>query len=143
MRLLRWTFAVYLAAVLVVTCWPSPQSTAAPGWALAVLEVFRSVGLPMSYEFLEAASNVVMFVPFGALGLLVLVGARPGVPLRRGLGAVVLAGFVLSLAIELSQLVIPGRYPTVQDVVMNTTGAVVGAVVVAGILGARRPLTRS
>lgn len=143
MRLLRWTFAVYLVAVLVVTCWPSPQSTAAPGWALAVLEVFRSVGLPISYEFLEAASNVVMFVPFGVLGLLVLSGARPEVPLRHGLGTVVLAGFVLSLAIELSQLVIPGRYPTVQDVVMNTTGAVVGAVVVAGILGARRPLTRS
>ncbi|QDW61932.1 VanZ family protein [Oerskovia sp. KBS0722] len=141
MRLLRWTFAVYLAAVLVVTCWPSPQSTAAPGWALAVLDAFRSVGLPMSYEFLEAASNVVMFLPFGVLGLLVLCGARPAVPLGRAVGFVVLAGFALSLAIELSQLVIPGRYSTVQDVVMNTTGAVVGAVVVAGILGARRSLT--
>lgn len=143
MRFLRWTFAVYLAAVLVVTCWPSPQSTAAPGWALAVLDAFRSVGLPMSYEFLEAASNVVMFLPFGVLGLLVLSGVRPGVPLGRAVGAVVVAGFALSIAIELSQLVIPGRYSTVQDVVMNTTGAVVGAVAVAGILGARRPLTPS
>ncbi|MFF3064567.1 VanZ family protein [Oerskovia sp. NPDC057915] len=143
MRLLRWTFAAYLAAVLVVTCWPSPQSTAAPGWALAVLDAFRSAGLPMSYGFLEAASNVVMFVPFGVLGLLVLSGARPAVPLGRAVSLVVLAGFVLSLAIEVSQLVIPGRYSTVQDVVMNTTGAVVGAVVVAGILGTRRPLTSS
>ncbi|MFE4466689.1 VanZ family protein [Oerskovia sp. NPDC056781] len=141
MRLLRWTFAVYLAAVLVVTCLPSPQSTAAPGWALAVLDAFRSVGVPMSYELLEAASNVVMFLPFGVLGLLVLSGSRPAVPLGRAVGFVVLAGFALSLAIELSQLVIPGRYSTVQDVVTNTTGAVAGAAAVAGILGARRPLS--
>ena len=141
MRLLRWTFAVYLAAVLVVTCWPSPETTAAPGWALAVLDGFGSVGLPMSFEFLEAASNVVMFLPFGVLGLLVVSGTRQTVPIWRAAGLVVLAGFALSLAIELTQLVIPGRYSTVQDVVMNTTGALVGAAAVAGILGGRRPLT--
>ena len=141
MRLLRWTFAVYLAAVLVVTCWPSPETTAAPGWALAVLDGFASVGVPMSYAVLEAASNVVMFLPFGVLGLLVLVDARPEPGPWRAAGAVVLAGLVLSVAIELSQLLIPGRVSTVQDVVMNTTGAAVGAAAVAGILGRRRPLT--
>lgn len=143
MRTLRWTFAAYLAAVLVVTCWPSPETTAAPGWALAVLDAFGSVGLPMSFEFLEAASNVVMFLPFGVLGLLVVSGARPDVVLWRRAVLVVFAGFALSVAIELSQLVIPGRFSTVQDVVMNTTGAAVGAGGVLGILSGRRSLNPS
>ena len=146
MRTLRWTFVVYLAAVLVVTCWPSPESTAAPGWALAVVDAFRSVGLPMTVVFLEAASNVVMFLPFGVLGLLLLTGtgargdlaADPARGLWRRTGHVVLAGFALSLAIELSQLLIPGRYSTVQDVVLNTTGAALGAAAVAGLLALRR-----
>ncbi|MFJ4108789.1 VanZ family protein [Oerskovia enterophila] len=146
MRTLRWTFAVYLAAVLVVTCWPSPESTAAPGWALAVVDVFRAVGLPMTVVFLEAASNVVMFLPFGVLGLLLLTGpgargdlaSDPARGLWRRAGLVVLAGFALSLAIELTQLLIPGRYSTVQDVVLNTTGAALGAAAAAGLLALRR-----
>jgi glycopeptide antibiotics resistance protein len=148
-RLIRATFVVYLAAVLVVTMWPSPGSTAAPGWALAVLDVFAAVGLPMTYAFLEAASNVVMFVPFGVLGVLVAVG-RPaaggavwGVPSWRVVGLVALAGLALSLGIELAQLVIPGRYSTVQDVVMNATGALLGAGAVAGILTARQRFSPS
>ncbi|MHA7134287.1 VanZ family protein [Oerskovia turbata] len=165
MRLIRGTFVVYLAAVLVVTCWPSPESTAAPGWALGVLDAFASVGLPMSIEFLEAASNVVMFLPFGVLGVLLLAGsARPAgseagvagpaapresrattmpAPSWRAVGIVALAGLALSLGIELAQLVIPGRYSTAQDVVMNTTGAVLGAGAVAGILAGRRRFSPS
>jgi glycopeptide antibiotics resistance protein len=158
-RLIRATFAVYLAAVLVVTMWPSPGSTAAPGWALAVLDAFAAVGLPMTYEFLEAASNVVMFLPFGVLGVLLLVGAvgatgpaAPGesgatrpvmAPSWRVVGLVALAGLALSLGIELAQLVIPGRYSTVQDVVMNATGGVLGAGAVAGILTARQRFSSS
>ena len=146
MRTLRWTFAVYLAAVLVVTCWPSPESTAAPGWALAVVDAFRAVGLPMTVVFLEAASNVVMFLPFGVLGLLVLTGTGARGDLAAGLtrglwrraGLVVLTGFVLSLAIELTQLLIPGRYSTVQDVVLNTTGAALGAALRVGFCAVRR-----
>ncbi|MEK8226526.1 hypothetical protein NKG05_11225 [Oerskovia sp. M15] len=46
------------------------------GWALAVVDAFRSVGLPMTVVFLEAAANVVMFLPFGVLGLLLVAGPR-------------------------------------------------------------------
>lgn len=136
MRLLTWTFAAYLAAVLVVTLWPSPQSTDAPGWATATLGFLQGVGLPITLPVLEASANVVMFGPFGVLGVPLLRGAVarrrgsvPGVWLAVAL--VTLAGAVLSAAIELTQNLLPGRVPTVQDVVLNTLGALLGGLVVA------------
>jgi glycopeptide antibiotics resistance protein len=147
MRLLTWTFAAYLAAVLVVTLWPSPQSTDAPGWATATLDVLHGLGIPMTLPVLEASANVVMFGPFGVLGVPLLRGASarrrgtaPGV--WRSVGLVTLAGAALSTAIELTQHLLPGRVPTVQDVVLNTAGALLGATAVAVVLvgaAARRP----
>jgi glycopeptide antibiotics resistance protein len=136
MRLLTWTFAAYLAAVLVVTLWPSPQSTDAPGWATATLGFLQGVGLPITLPVLEASANVVMFGPFGVLGVPLLRGAAAR---RRGsapdvwlaVALVTLAGAVLSAAIELTQNLLPGRVPTVQDVVLNTLGALLGGLVVA------------
>jgi glycopeptide antibiotics resistance protein len=140
MRLLTWTFAAYLAAVLVVTLWPSPQSTAAPGWATATLDVLRGLGIPMTLPVLEASANVVMFLPFGVLGLPLLRGAgrrrrgtAPGT--WRAVGLVTLTGAALSAAIELTQNLLPGRVPTVQDVVLNTGGALLGALAAAAVLG--------
>ncbi len=139
MRLLTWTFAAYLAAVLVVTLWPSPQSTDAPGWATATLDFLQSLGIPITLPVLEALANVVMFGPFGVLGVPLLRGAtarRRGAPLGVWHAAAVatLAGCALSVAIELTQNLLPGRVPTVQDVVLNTAGALLGAVLVAVVL---------
>ncbi len=135
-RLLPWTFAAYLAAVGVVTLWPSPQSTAAPGWATATLEVLDGLGIPLTLPVLEASANVVMFLPFGVLGLPLLRDAvarrgrrAPGV--GRAVALVTLAAAALSTAIELTQILLPGRVPTVQDVVLNTAGALLGALAVA------------
>jgi len=148
MRLLTWTFAAYLAAVLVVTLWPSPQSTDAPGWATATLGFLQGLGIPLTLPVLEALANVVMFGPFGVLGVPLLRGVtarRRGAALgvRRAVGVATLAGCALSVAIELTQNLLPGRVPTVQDVVMNTAGALLGAVLVALVLhglARRRPV---
>lgn len=62
-------------------------------------------------------SNVVLFVPLAA-------GLRgAGVPAR----ATVALGLVLSVAVELAQLGIPGRESALGDVVANTAGAALGA----------------
>jgi len=151
MRLLTWTFAAYLAAVLVVTLWPSPQSTDAPGWATATLGFLQGLGVPITLPVLEALANVVMFGPFGLLGVLLLRGAtarRRGAPLGvwRAVGVVTLAGCAVSVAIELTQHLLPGRVPTVQDVVMNTAGALLGSLLVAVVLlavASRRPRARA
>ncbi len=69
----------------------------------------------------DAILNVILFLPLGmALG--------PG---SQRVGRAALIGFLLSGAIELIQSVIPGRYPTVGDVVANTVGTSLGAIISA------------
>lgn len=64
--------------------------------------------------------NVVMFLPLGA-----------AIRVRFGSLVVALAcGFLLSLGIELTQLMIPGRFTTLADLVANSAGAGLGAVLV-------------
>lgn len=158
----RWTLAlrtalvVYLAAVLCLTMWPSLEQTAVPSWAEAVVSAAAAVGLTLTVAFLEAASNLVMFLPFGVLVLLLWWGARRRAggagargPAARGPDArgpdargpaawrlvlpVTGAACAFSAAIELAQLGIPGRVTTVQDLVLNTAGGLLGALAAAGV----------
>ncbi|GII99892.1 VanZ like protein [Sediminihabitans luteus] len=151
-RVVRVLFGVYMAAVLVVTLWPSPQTTDAPRWTQDVLALLDRVGLGMSVEHLEMAANVVMFLPFGFLLMLILGMAprppqmpararRPLFEVRPLLHAFVLttvAAVLVSGGIEVVQTVIPGRVPTVQDVALNVAGAVLGALVVGPMLALAR-----
>lgn len=140
MRLLRWLSAGYVAAVLVVTLWPSPESTDAPGWATAVLDALTATGLPITLPVLEALANVVMFLPFGVLGYALVRTHDAGRLPRRErsplavVGAVTAAGLLFSAAIETTQLALPGRVSTLQDVVVNTLGAALGAAGTAVVL---------
>lgn len=137
MRLVRLVLAVYLAAVLTLTLWPALPTTDVPQWADATLDYVHDLGIPLSFGVLEGLSNVVMFVPFGVLVPVVLRAAAPWT-WRRAAATTVVAAAVLSAAIETAQLVIPGRVSTVQDVALNTLGAVLGTLVVARVRP-RRP----
>ena len=116
-RVVTTALAVYLALVARLTLWPAPAPSSTFDLVRAVLDWLSGVGVPLTYAGLESGANVVMFVPFGVLvGLLV----------RRS-WLVVGLGFALSAGIELAQLLfLPSRVPTVQDVVLNTLGAVLG-----------------
>ena len=137
MRALRWLFAGYVAGVLALTLWPSLETTAVPGWGEAVLDALDAVGVHLAFGTLEALANVALFVPFGLLLTTLLRAREPG---RRRLPVHVAALWAaaaacgLSAAIETAQRFIPGRVPVLQDVVMNTTGAAVGAAVAAVVL---------
>ena len=73
---------------------------------------------------LKSFANVLLFVPFGAaLGLY-------DVSLRAAL----LAGAVLSGAVEVVQfVVVPGRTSSVDDLVLNTVGTVLGYLLVSSL----------
>ncbi len=131
MRILTWVLAAYLALVLLVTLWPSPESTAAPGWAQAVIDMANTVGIPLTIPVAEALANVAMFFPLGALATGVLARRRRVGSWRRSAAVVTIAGAGLSAVIETAQLAIPGRVSTVQDVFLNTVGGAGGAFVVA------------
>lgn len=100
-----------LAAILSLTLWPSPgeSSQVLDPWCLFC----GSRGLA------DAFLNVVLFFPFGA-GISVLFGPAWGV----------IASAFLSGGIEIAQVSLPGRFPTVGDLLWNTAGGGLGAVAI-------------
>jgi len=80
----------------------------------------------------ESLCNVAVFVPFGIFLSEFLASAKRLRPGRR-LGLVTLAGFGLSLCIESLQLVLKVGFFEVTDLVMNTVGAFVGALMSVGV----------
>src|SRR5690606_42154577 len=122
--LLRILFAAYLVAVGFVV-W-SPQPTEGVGIAEIVARWVASViDQPYGPTFvvLEVAANVAMFVPFGVLALTAYRWMR--------VWSATLAGLVTSGIIEGVQLFLPTRFSTVSDLIANTAGALVGALLVA------------
>lgn len=121
-RGLTAALAAYLILLGRITLWPSLDGTPGPRILHRLADALAGVGLPLGFSDLEAAANVLLFVPFGLLAGL-LVGPRG----RRRVWFVVPAGLALSGAIELTQLAfLPARVADLRDVVTNTAGAFLG-----------------
>lgn len=90
----------------------------------------------------EVISNVVVFIPFGFF-LVAFLGGTKRFGAWQLIGCAALASFGLSLCIESLQLVLHVGYFEVRDLVLNTAGGVVGAVLARGVDGlvkrVRRP----
>jgi hypothetical protein len=108
-----------VAAILVATLTPAGGSATVGGGFLCVL----CGDAPLA----NLLRNVILFLPLGFFGFVVLRGLSTG----RALGAVTLVGATLSGGVETLQLFIPGRNPFVVDFLANTTGAALGALLVA------------
>lgn len=105
-RLAPATITAALVAIVVATAAPD-LTPAEPTFACVIC---GDTGVA------DIIANVILFGPLG-VGL-----AFAGVRLRHA----VLAGALLSGVIEVSQLVIPGRDPSVGDLIANTLGAWAG-----------------
>jgi glycopeptide antibiotics resistance protein len=112
-------------AVITITFWPTPVDRPFHLAIGRVLATLHRHGLPhwVTYAAIESASNVVMFVPIGAL-IAILV--------RRSLWWVSgVLGLLASVCIELSQLIfLPARYASLGDIAANTSGALLGGVII-------------
>ncbi|TWX37370.1 VanZ family protein [Frigoribacterium sp. ACAM 257] len=85
----------------------------------------------ITFDRVEFASNVIMFLPMGALVVLLLP--------RRFWWLGVLVGFAASWGIESYQSAyLDGRVSDVRDLVSNTLGATIGAAFTALLLPRRR-----
>ncbi|TXK17433.1 VanZ family protein [Homoserinibacter sp. GY 40078] len=122
--LLRIVFAIYLVAVGFVVWTPEPDAEAVSGLVGFAAGWLVDLGIPFAtvYAILEFAANIAMFVPFGIL-------AMTAYSMR--VWSATLAGLATSALIEAVQLALPERFATLQDVVANTSGALIGALVVA------------
>ena len=120
------------------TVWlPAPVSAKVTGLVRIIARWIADAGIASygrSTFVLEILANVALFVPIGLL----LVLAWP----RLRLWQAVLIGALMSVLIETVQGAMPSRFPTLSDVIANTTGALIGALIVTVILylaGVGRP----
>lgn len=124
----EWTtvslLGLYGALVLLATMWPTPLDSGFESSITRFLDVLHRNGVPgwFGYNKLEFSANIALFVPLGFLVSMLL-------PVRVWWLAFVICP-ALSIAIEIVQgAVLSGRFATVIDVIANSVGAFVGALI--------------
>jgi VanZ family protein len=116
----------------------SVRRFAAQAWALLALFVIYASGgtwtregpgiwAPLYLEWSDLAQNVLVYLPFGVLGVLTLRGRRQSA-LAAALEVAVLA-FLFSLFVEVIQLYTVERIASLTDVLAATIGATTGGLV--------------
>lgn len=113
--------ALVIAGVLVCTLWPMPYHRRPP--AASFLDGYRYFSWRLSNPR-DMLNNLLLFIPVGAA-----LWASAALVVRRGLALPIAAmlGALLSVAIEWTQVFVPGRFPGVSDVCMNSIGSAAGA----------------
>jgi len=125
-RVVSVLIALYLLFVLLVTLWPTTVDKPIDPYLLKFLAELHQHGVPrfVNYDFVEFSANVLFFVPVGFFGGLLLPYRMMWLAIPLGTG--------LSAAIELAQkLFLPGRVASIDDVIANGSGAVIGCVAAA------------
>jgi VanZ family protein len=130
----RWLLAGWVGVLLLIDWLPFDVRWDMP-WAVERLHSVSVVPFADYQEtspyqaFDQALHRLLIFAPLGALLASLLEGRRHLV--------VVLAAF-LALAIEVGQAFLPDRYPSVTDVLLETAGAWMGAVLYRHVSAIRR-----
>ncbi|OAE02761.1 teicoplanin resistance protein VanZ [Arthrobacter sp. OY3WO11] len=128
-RLWRLVLIAMLVPLAFIAFWPSPVDQPVQGQLAAVLNFLHRHGIPVwfNYRFVEASANVALFVPVGVVSSL----AFPGWLWWR----IGLFGLLISCCMELGQLLfLHNRFPSALDLVTNTSGSVIGALLAAAVL---------
>lgn len=128
----RWfagaCLTLYALFVMVTLFWPTPVDRDYHSLIQRALEIMHTRGLPdwFDYRQLEFTANIGMFVPLGFLIALLLT--------RRSWWIAVAASAGFSILSELGQAAfLPQRVASVADVIANSTGALVGALLALGL----------
>ena len=120
----RAVFAIYLAGLAWIVWAPSSEAGQVTGMLAVIAEWLEQFGLAFTptWTVLEVLANVALFIPFGALVLTVF---------RTSVSSATLAGLALSALVETVQLFLPTRVPAVSDLIANTAGTFVGALLIS------------
>ncbi|MEV7572205.1 VanZ family protein [Pseudarthrobacter sp. NPDC089323] len=116
-----------LIALAFIAFWPSPVDQPVQGHLAEILSFLHSHGIPRWFEYksIEASANVALFVPLGFAGSLAFLEKR-----WWQVGAF---GLLISGCMELGQLLfLHNRFSSPMDLVTNTSGAVIGALLASG-----------
>ncbi|NLY02915.1 MAG: VanZ family protein, partial [Rhodopirellula sp.] len=117
-----WWLVVAVVAVWLLWMTLRPQEQVSSDLTyITAPAAARGISIPFLIGFL---GNIAVFVPLGAAAALALANKPRGI--RLLVSSVI--GAALSAAIELLQLVVPGRVSGFADWLLNTAGTLVGAI---------------
>lgn len=122
--IVRAALFAYLLFVGFTVWMPATVSARVTGLVGVVAQWVADAGIApyhSSAVVLEVLANVALFVPVGVL----LAFAAP----RLRLWQVVVIGALMSGLIETVQAFMPSRFPTLSDVLANTSGAAIGGAI--------------
>ena len=120
----------YLGLVGVLTLAPMPEhGRDSIIWRLVKIFERYPMTLWLDFATVEFLANVAMFVPLGVFFVLLLGRGRWWLA--------ILFGFVLTIAIELVQQVLPSRVSDPRDLVANSIGATLGVLVALVVTAAK------
>lgn len=123
-----WLALAYAALVLYASLYPFEGWRWPPGQTVADL-----AALPPSMVHLpfDITSNLLGYLPLGAL--LTLAARRPGRGAWAALAAALVSTATLSYGCEVLQQFVPGRVPSMQDLLLNVAGGLGGALLALGL----------
>jgi VanZ family protein len=126
MRLRRYLVAGYM--LLIVYASLSPFS----GWQIPSAGFFDILAAPLGHRYsrFDLVINLFAYMPFGLLLSLTL---RPKVGTAKGIILAALGGFLLSATMEYAQMYLPSRTSSNLDLLTNTAGSMIGAILAATI----------
>lgn len=127
-RVLRRVLILIVLLIVYGSLYPwhfaLPHLKASPLWLL-----FHPAPEPFRYFVRDVIVNVALYIPLGFVGHLAFRGKRqPGIAIYGP----VLLGLLVSVSIELTQLLVPVRVTSIYDVITNVTGS--GCGVLTGLL---------
>ena len=122
----RAVLAAMLIPLALIAFWPTPVDRPVQGILADTLSFLHRHGIPgwFNYQFVEAAANVMLFIPFGFVSAF-------SFPEKRWwqIGAL---GLIVSGCIELGQLFfLHDRFASPMDIVTNMSGTLIGALLSA------------
>jgi len=123
---------VMLVGAVAVVLMTTMGGSTAPAGRLNLVPGASILGFnqeEMHNWFENVAGNIMLFLPIGFFGLLVL---------RRPVLVVTALGAALSIAIEVTQLALGDRWVDIDDVLLNTVGTVAGALAASMAIRATR-----
>jgi VanZ like family len=126
----------YAVFVAVIGFWPTPVDRPFDPALFRILDTMRGVGVAPNdaYDVIEFTANVAFFV-VPAILVVLIVG-------RRLWWIAPVSGLLCSITIELAQhFLLPHRFGTLNDVIANTLGSLIGCAIGLLVL-ARRPQPR-
>lgn len=126
----RFGLIAYVVLLLFASLWPTPVDGGGFIWWVTsqILKFCQGVDWLnwIRYNQLEAIANMLLYLPLGVF----IVKFLPRLPLGLALLSPIL---VSAVAEGIQRFFLPARYSTVDDVINNAIGGVLGVLIAAGI----------